>query len=35
MNDDRILQLLNALASAFLFMDAKEFDIPAAGKFLN
>ncbi len=35
MNYDRILQLLNALASAFLFMDAKEFDIPAAGKFLN
>ncbi|MDX9820598.1 MAG: chemotaxis protein CheA [Syntrophales bacterium] len=35
MNCDRILQLLNALASAFLFMDAREFDIPAAGKFLN
>jgi len=35
MNDERITQLLNAAASSFLFMDAKDFDIPAAGNFLN
>lgn len=35
MNYENLIKLLNALAQEYLFMDSKELDIPAAGRFLN
>jgi len=35
MNDENLVKLLNTLAEDYLFMDTKDLDIPAAGKFLN
>ncbi len=35
MNYENLIKLLNTLAQEYLFMDSKELDIPAAGKFLN
>lgn len=35
MNYENLIKLLNTLAQEYLFMDSKELDIPAAGRFLN
>jgi len=35
MGYDSLINLINGIASDFLFLDSKEIDVPTAGKFLN